>query len=104
MDFDVLVRMTVCLFANSLCMGICVKDDEDEEEYGTKYLVQPIGQPEEDEGASDFEPGDDDEEEDEDFEDEEDDDDPVKEPVGIPENRKRLREETGEKEERPAKH
>jgi acidic leucine-rich nuclear phosphoprotein 32 family protein B len=80
------------------------EDDEEEEEYGTKYLVQPIGQPEEDEGASDFEPGDDDDEEDEDFEDEEDDEDPVKEPVGLKDNRKRMREETGEKEERPAKH
>ncbi len=30
---------------------------EEEEEYGTEYLVQPVGQPEdEDEGASDFEP------------------------------------------------
>ncbi len=59
---------------------------EEEEEYGTEYLVQPVGQPEdEDEGASDFEPGegDEEEEEDDDFEDEGDDviEECVKEPV-----------------------
>jgi len=81
-----------------------VKDDEDDEEYGTKYLVQPIGQPEEDEGASDFEPGEDDEEEDEDFEDEEDEKDHLEEPVGLKQDRKRMREDAGEKDERPAKH
>lgn len=104
MDIDVLVSLMTSQFSDNMCMRMRVKDDEEEEEYGTKYLVQPIGQPEEDEGASDFEPGEDDDEEDEDFEDEEDDEDPVKEPVGLKDNRKRLREETGEKEERPAKH
>lgn len=81
-----------------------MKDDEEEEEeeFGTKYLVRPIDQPEEDEGASDFEPGD--EEEEEDFEDEEDDKDRMKEPAGLKQNRKRTREETSEREERPAKH
>jgi hypothetical protein len=59
---------------------------EEEEEYGTEYLVQPVGQPEdEDEGASDFEPGegDEEEEEDDDFEDDGDDviEEGVKEPV-----------------------
>ena len=80
---------------------MCFLKDDEEEEYGTKYLVQPIGQPEEDEEASDFEPGD--EEEDYDFEDE-DDEEPVKEPVGSKQNRKRSREETDEKEERVVKH
>ncbi|KAG0572281.1 hypothetical protein KC19_VG081100 [Ceratodon purpureus] len=77
------------------------EDEEEEEEFGTKYLMQPIGQPEEDEGSSDFEPGD--EVEDEDFDDEEG-GDLVKEPVGLTQNRKRIREETGEKEDRSAKH
>ncbi|KAG0594339.1 hypothetical protein M758_UG068400 [Ceratodon purpureus] len=83
--------------------GVDEEDDEEEEEeeFGTNYLVQPIGQPEEDEGASDFEP--DDEEEDEDFEDEEDDED-FKEPFGLMQNRKRAREETSEDKGRPAKH
>lgn len=83
-----------------------MKDDEDEEEYGTKHLVQPIAPPEEDEGASDFEPGEeDDEEDDEDFEDEEDEKEHVEqELVGLKQDRKRMREDTGEKDERPAKH
>jgi hypothetical protein len=64
--------------------------------------VQPIGQTEEDEGVSDFEPGDDDEE-DKNLEPEEE-DGPVKKPVGLKQIRKRTREEMGETEERPAKH
>lgn len=69
--------------------------------------MQPIiGQPEEDEGASDFEPGEDDEEDDEDFEDEEDDVVEVaREPEAIRQGgRKRTRDEAGESEQRPAKH
>lgn len=99
--FDVMMSWYEAVFL-ILRMQMYVKD-EDDEEYGTKYLVQPIAQPEEDEGASDFEPGEDDEEEDEDFEDE-DDEEHVEEPVGLKQDRKRMREETGEKEERPAKH
>ena len=69
---------------------------EEVEEYGTKYVVQPISQPEDDEA---FEPRDDGEAQDLDGKDE----DFVKEPVGLKPIRKRTREETGE-EKRPAKH
>lgn len=82
-------------------MLIFVKDEE--EEYGTKYLVQPIGHPEEDEGASDFEPGEDDEE-DEDLAEGEDDEGPGKESIVLKQTRKRTREETGGREERPNKY
>eukprot|EP01018_Ginkgo_biloba_P024199 Gb_34082 [translate_table: standard] len=60
--------------------------EEEEEDYGTEYLVQPIGKPEDDEGGSDFEPVDDGGE-DEDIDEDEDDDHYV---VG---NQKRSRDE-----------
>jgi hypothetical protein len=50
-----------------MCVPISLQeDDEEEEDYGTEYLVQqPVGQPEEAaEGASDVEPGEGEEEED----------------------------------------
>ncbi|KAJ7554378.1 hypothetical protein O6H91_06G137900 [Diphasiastrum complanatum] len=51
-------------------------DDEVEEDYGTEYLIQvPEGQPEDDEGASDFEPGENEEENDDDLEDKDEDED-----------------------------
>jgi hypothetical protein len=81
---------------------LCVLQ-EDEEDYGTEYLVQPV-QPEDDEGASDFEPGEGDNEDDEDeFEDEEEDvvEEAVKEPMLV--KGKRSREEDEEKEGRPLK-
>lgn len=81
---------------------LCVLQ-EDEEDYGTEYLVQPV-QPEDDEGASDFEPGEGDKEGEEDeFEDEEEDvvHKAVKEPVLS--KGKRRRGEDDVKEERPLK-
>nr|XP_024368847.1 acidic leucine-rich nuclear phosphoprotein 32-related protein-like [Physcomitrium patens]XP_024368848.1 acidic leucine-rich nuclear phosphoprotein 32-related protein-like [Physcomitrium patens]XP_024368849.1 acidic leucine-rich nuclear phosphoprotein 32-related protein-like [Physcomitrium patens]XP_024368850.1 acidic leucine-rich nuclear phosphoprotein 32-related protein-like [Physcomitrium patens] len=78
------------------------EDEDEEEEYGTKYLVQPIAQAEEDEGASDFEPGEDEEVEDEDFEDEEDDVVETAQELEVA-KQKRAREEGGESEQRAAK-
>jgi hypothetical protein len=70
---------------------------EDEEDYGTEYLVQPVAQPEEAEGASDFEPGEGDDEvnDDDEFEDEEDDivEEPVPEPSLVKEKRSREEDE-----------
>jgi hypothetical protein len=71
---------------------------EDEEDYGTEYLVQPVAQPEEAEGASDFEPGKGDNEvnDDDEFEDEEEDDiveEPVPEPSLVKEKRSRVEDE-----------
>jgi hypothetical protein len=68
---------------------------EDEEDYGTEYLVQPVAQPEE---ASDFEPGegDNDINDDDEFEDEEEDDiveEPVPEPSLVKEKRSREEDE-----------
>ncbi len=76
---------------------------EGEEDYSTEYLVQSMDQPEDDEGASDFEPGEGDNEGEEDeFEDEEDVvHKAVKEPVLS--KGKRSRGEDDGKEERPLK-
>ncbi len=76
---------------------------EGEEDYSTEYLVQSMDQPEDDEGASDFEPGEGDNEgEEDDFEDEEDVvHTAVKEPVLS--KGKRSRGEDDGKEERPLK-
>jgi hypothetical protein len=44
------------MYVVECCFSLLMLQEE-EEEYGTEYLVQPVGQPEdEDEGASDFEP------------------------------------------------
>jgi hypothetical protein len=80
---------------------------EDEEDYGTEYLVQPVAQPEEAEGAGDFEPGEGDNEvnDDDEFEDEEEEDDIVEEPVPEPSlvKEKRSREEDEGNTGRPLK-
>jgi hypothetical protein len=100
------------MYVVECCFSLLMLQEE-EEEYGTEYLVQPVGQPEdEDEGASDFEPGEgDDEEEDDDFEDEGDDvvEEGVKEPVeGAKEQvslkRKWSREDNEEKDKQRLKH
>jgi hypothetical protein len=93
-----------------MCVPISLQeDDEEEEDYGTEYLVQqPVGRPEEaTEGASDVEPGEgEDEDDDEDeFGDEEEEDvveEVVKESTLIKGKRSR-EEDDGEKQGRPLK-
>lgn len=53
-------------------------EDDEEEDLGTEYLVQPIARPEDEEGASDFEPSEDEfGEDDEDIDDDEDEAEPA---------------------------
>ncbi|KAH7292490.1 hypothetical protein KP509_29G071100 [Ceratopteris richardii] len=81
------------------------EDDEEDEEgdLGTEYLVRPIACPEDEEGASDFEPNEDEfAEDDEDI----DDDDEEAEPAAAPLKRKRSKAEDDSRdasEERPPK-
>lgn len=59
--------------SNLVTFYICALTFQQEEDYGTEYLVQPIGKPEDEDGGSDFEPVEDGAE-DEDIDEDEDDD------------------------------
>lgn len=95
-SLDLVPQHTMC--GNVLTCQYQPLLQEDEEDYGTEYLVQPVAQPEEAEGASDFESGEGDNEvnDDDAIEDEEEDDiveEPVPEPSLVKEKRSREEDE-----------